>query len=405
MTNSDKPQTASASNARNLVVCLDGTTNEPETGVTNVARMFDVAEKSGRQLTYYDPGVGTMGASAAITPWGKALTRAAGVVAGYGVRDNIEEAYAWLVHQYRQGDRIFVFGFSRGAYTARALTGMLRTVGLLHPDAANMIPYAIKLYTKTEEPRDRRKKPRSEEKEKEAKKAFWKLRRDFHDRFGNPDFPNPFDTSRIQVQFLGVWDTVKFVGWLNLKARIEVARWPFTANLDNVATARHALAIDERRRPFAEYRFKHSAVADSDGRFQELWFAGVHGDIGGQNRADDRLPDIAFSWMAAEAVGEGFVLNATRYKHLVGVKLGQQLPADRALGVIRPNSRWWLLAQGWRHRPVRPDDTLHPSVLYRIANTQDAENPYRPTNVPDNLLPSVPAEGRRCRLFSRTKGG
>jgi uncharacterized protein (DUF2235 family) len=395
MSNHDTTQTVIVENARNLVVCLDGTTNEPETGFTNVARMFDVAEKSARQLTYYDPGVGTIGAQAAITPWGKALTRAAGMVAGYGIRDNIEEAYTWLAHQYRVGDRIFVFGFSRGAYTARALTGMLRTVGLLHPDADNMVPYAVKLYAKSGKMPDPGKKP--DAKAKQAEKAFWKLRRDFRERFGNSDFPNAFDTQHKQVQFLGVWDTVKFVGWLNLKARIEVARWPFTANLDNVATARHALAIDERRRPFAEYRFRADAVKKSAGRFQELWFAGVHGDVGGQNRDDDKLPDIAFSWMVKQAVAEGFAVDAKRYRRLVGVDICEELPAERALGLIRPNSRWWLLAGGRPRRRIRPHDVLHPSVLYRVGATNEADKPYRPKNIPAELLASVPAKRLFCR--------
>jgi uncharacterized protein (DUF2235 family) len=112
---------------RNLVVCLDGTSNEPETGATNVARIYDLSIKDADQLVYYDPGVGTMGARSATTPVGQALTRAAGLVVGYGVRDNIAEAYTWLMNHYRAGDRVMVFGFSRGAYTALALTGMLRT--------------------------------------------------------------------------------------------------------------------------------------------------------------------------------------------------------------------------------------------------------------------------------------
>ena len=120
MANSDAASSAEQTSERNLVVCLDGTTNEPETGFTNVARLFNIAEKSPRQLVYYDPGVGTMGAPGAITAWGKTLTRLAGIVAGYGIRDNLQQAYTWLAHQYRFGDRIFVFGFSRGAYTARA---------------------------------------------------------------------------------------------------------------------------------------------------------------------------------------------------------------------------------------------------------------------------------------------
>jgi T6SS, Phospholipase effector Tle1-like, catalytic domain len=108
---------------RNLVVCLDGTNNGPETGATNVARIFDIAQKNDDQLAYYDPGVGTMGARGAVTRLGQAATRVAGLVAGGGIKDNIEEAYVWLSQRYQKGDQIYVFGFSRGAYTARALPG------------------------------------------------------------------------------------------------------------------------------------------------------------------------------------------------------------------------------------------------------------------------------------------
>jgi uncharacterized protein (DUF2235 family) len=134
--------------SRNLVVCLDGTRNEPETGPTNVTRLYDLAVKDDRQLVYYDPGVGTMGARGATTRAGRWLTRAGGLVLGHGVRENVEEAYSFLMRAYQPGDRIFIFGFSRGAYTARALTGMLRTVGLLRPGAENLVPYAMKLYAK-----------------------------------------------------------------------------------------------------------------------------------------------------------------------------------------------------------------------------------------------------------------
>lgn len=276
-----------------------------------------------------------------------------------------------------------MFGFSRGAYTARALTGMLRTVGLLHADADNLAPYAIKLYAKSGKMPDPAQLPDANA--KRVEKEFWKLRNDFRERFGNPDFPNPFDPRRKQVHFLGVWDTVKFVGWLNLKAQIEVARWPFTANLANVATARHALAIDERRRPFSEYRFDAHAVTASEGQFQELWFAGVHGDIGGQNRNDDKLPDIAFSWMVKEAVAQGLAVNAKRYRHLVGVDIDDDLPADRALGAIVPNSWWWWLAGGWHLRSIQPDDKLHPSVLYRVEATTNDSVPYLPKNLRERL--------------------
>jgi uncharacterized protein (DUF2235 family) len=104
---------------RNLVICLDGTNNEPEHGATNVARLYDVAVKDENQLVYYDPGVGTMGARGAVTQIGKALTRVAGLVIGYGIKDNIEEAYTWLSRNYQAGDRIFVSA-SPAAPTPRA---------------------------------------------------------------------------------------------------------------------------------------------------------------------------------------------------------------------------------------------------------------------------------------------
>jgi uncharacterized protein (DUF2235 family) len=87
-----------------------------------------------------------MGARGAVTQLGQALTRVSGLVTGYGIKDNVEEAYTWLSRHYRLGDRIYVFGFSRGAYTARALTGMVTTVGLQRPGTENLAPYALKLY-------------------------------------------------------------------------------------------------------------------------------------------------------------------------------------------------------------------------------------------------------------------
>jgi uncharacterized protein (DUF2235 family) len=357
---------------RNLVVCLDGTSNEPEHGATNVARIYDLAEKSDAQLVYYDPGVGTMGARGAVTQLGQALTRIAGLVAGLGIKDNIEEAYTWLSRNYQPGDQIYVFGFSRGAYTARALTGMLRTVGLLRPGTENLVPYAVKLYAQSGKS-PARPGVEPDAKTKAAEDEFWRVRREFRKKFGNPEFPDPFDTGLHQVRFLGVWDTVKSVGWLNLKARIEMARWPFTRKITNVQTARHAMAIDERRRPYEEYRFDESPVTAADGRYQEMWFAGVHSDVGGQFPDDHGLSDIALSWMAKEADANGFLVDKQRYKNLLKSAFEDELTDDRALGRIHDSGKAWWLAGGWRKRPVLPDDALHPSVQHRIEQTG-----YRP---------------------------
>jgi len=382
---------------RNLVICLDGTNNEPETGVTNVARLYEVAVKSRDQLVYYDPGVGTMGARGAVTASGRKLTRFAGLVAGFGVKDNIEEAYTWLADHYRLGDRVYVFGFSRGAYTARALTGMLRTVGLLRPGASNLTPYALKLYAQTKganspraavPPELRGAKSAdqpSEAAETDAEKAFWKMRDSFTDRFGNPDFPHAFDRQHPQVHFLGVWDTVKSVGWLNWKARIQQARWPFTARITNVGIARHAMAIDETRFTFPVYRFDGDAVRAAGGRYREQWFAGVHSDVGGQYDDDHGLADVAFAWIVDEAKDAGLLVDDKALGRVLQRRHGTRLD-ERALGLIHRNGWYWWFLGGWRARRIQTGDELHESVWRRIdTGGQDAKGrPYHPA-LPDGL--------------------
>jgi uncharacterized protein (DUF2235 family) len=351
--------------ARSVVICLDGTRNEPERGLSNVARLYDVVLKSPDQAVYYDPGVGTMGARGAVTRVGKALTRTAGLVMGHGVRDNIAEAYRFLADTYERGDRIYVFGFSRGAYTARALVGMLRTVGLLRPGTGNLDPYALKLYTQSGK----------EGATAEDEKEFWAERSRFNDAFGNPEFPSRFAP---QVAFLGIWDTVKSIGWLNWRARYQQARWPFTRNVSNVACGRHALAIDERRRYYAAYRFDSEEVAKGD-RLREAWFAGVHSDVGGTFVDDHRLADISLAWMVGEAHAKGLLIDDARYKRTIGIPFGTALPDDYCLGSIHHNGLpWAVMGAGWKsRRPIAVGDEIHPSVERRIELTRDDPDPYR----------------------------
>lgn len=352
---------------RNLVVCLDGTRNEPETGATNVVRLFEIATKDDAQRVYYDPGVGTMGARSAATRAGKALTQVWGLVLGHGIKENIEEAYRFLMNAYRADDRIFIFGFSRGAYTALALAGMLRTVGLLRPGSDNLVPYALKLYAQG-----------GDENQTEAEeREFWKLRTRFTTTFGNPEFPNPF--RRHQIEYLGIWDAVKSVGWLNWRAKIEEARWPFTRKVPNVRLARHSMAIDENRRHYAEYRFDRADVAKPGSRLREMWFAGVHSDVGGVFPDDHALSDIALQWIIEGALDAGLVVDGRVYKKNVGASLGDEVPPEKALGKIHSNPwPWAIVGLGWRRRKIRATDEIHPSVRQRIAATTDAAAPYRP---------------------------
>lgn len=352
--------------ARNLVVCLDGTRNEPETGTTNVIRVFGIAAKDDNQLVYYDPGVGTLGARSATTRAGKTLTRINGLLMGHGVKENVEEAFRFLMHNYRSGDRIFIFGFSRGAYTALALTGMLRTVGLLRPEADNLVPYATKLYARSGE----------EDHTRAEEDAFWQLRTWFNSSFGNPDFPDRFGR---QIHFLGIWDAVKAVGWLNWRAKFQEARWPFTRKVPNVRHGRHALAIDERRRHYPEYRFDRHEVRKPGGRLREMWFAGVHSDVGGTFRDDHRLSDLALKWMLDEAIEVDLRIDAGAYKEHLGIAPGEELPDEHSLGKIHRNGFGWaVLGFGWLRRLIQRGDEVHPSVYTRIAATKGVADAYEP---------------------------
>jgi uncharacterized protein (DUF2235 family) len=131
---------------RNLVICCDGTSNRFGERNTNVVRVVQCLARSESQLAYYDPGVGTIPAAGALTWLQHRLSTLAGLAFGAGLERNVEEAYCWLMDWWEPEDRVFLFGFSRGAYTVRILAGMLHTVGLLEKGAYNLVPYAFDLY-------------------------------------------------------------------------------------------------------------------------------------------------------------------------------------------------------------------------------------------------------------------
>ena len=129
---------------KNIIVCCDGTGNEYGTNNTNVVIAYALAEESAQQCRYYDPGVGTGG-------WvyeedAGTLRAAMDQATGHGLRKNVEDAYRFLMQAYEDDDRVYLFGFSRGAFTVRSLAGMLHRCGLLRPTAANLVEYASKLY-------------------------------------------------------------------------------------------------------------------------------------------------------------------------------------------------------------------------------------------------------------------
>ena len=339
--------------SKNIVICLDGTNNQLRAAVnTNVVRLFAMLDLDNPdvQVGYYDPGVGTFSSPAAWTPVARTLSQFAGLMFGAGLRQNLGEAYCYLMSVYEPQDRIFVFGFSRGAYTARALTGMLDVFGIFRPGSENLVPYAVSEYAKQQ------KRKNSVDKARTQGKEFFQGLRMYAKTHAVTLSGGRKDHG--PVHFVGLWDTVKAAGHIGRQLR-----WPYTRQLPHALTVRHAVSIDEKRRSFAEYLVyspdPHHLLVSKDQDLMEVWFAGVHSDVGGMFATGTRLSDIPLKWMADEAVAHGLLVR--RYAYRDASKLSGVDPA----GPIHEMSGWWrLLGPGGR---VIPEGAkIHASVEDRI---------------------------------------
>ena len=253
---------------KRIVLCADGTWNSPETDtpthVMRLARGIAPTDAAGnKQVVFYDWGIGSDG------------DRLKGGLTGSGIDRNIMDCYRFLVHNYEDGDAIYLFGFSRGAYTIRSLGGFIRNCGVLRRARAARIPEAFELS---------RRRPKSSAPDSPAATAF-RARYAVADRTG--------------IHFVGVWDTV---GALGIPApfigTLGEARYLFhdTEPSSIVRHARHAVAIDENRLDFEPALWTDKPGVD----IQQVWFAGVHSDIGG-GYADRGLGDFSAAWMVQEA--------------------------------------------------------------------------------------------------------
>jgi uncharacterized protein (DUF2235 family) len=387
--------------ARNLVVCCDGTSNEFGETNTNVVRLVQVLEQDpGTQLVYYDPGVGTLPEPGLWSKPAQVISKALGLGFGVGLMGNVEEAYAFLMEAWQPGDRVYLFGFSRGAYTVRVLAGMLRQIGLLSQGQRQLIPYASRLYRATPGPGKRGKSS-----------AYWRLCGQFRNTLSRP-VPGR-RTRMFLVHFLGVWDTVSSVGWVwNPK------RYAYTARNDAIAIIRHAIALDERRAFFRQNHFYAIRQETDEGEapeplaqdLEERWFAGSHCDIGGGYAAScGGLWRVAFDWMVDEARAAGLRIDEGRLQR---IRSAPGTGAEPWTDPVNDSLTWkWRLLEFWpkltyddrlKRRVLRaglfhPRRTagavLHESVLRRIH----IDTGYRPDNVPGDLieeivaLPGIPA--------------
>lgn len=342
---------------KNLVICFDGTWNTPDQeqnevpAPTNVVRLYNAIASMAQdviQETYYHPGVGTEGGL---------LSRSAGGMYGLGLSKNIISAYTWLGTRYEAGDKIFLFGFSRGAFTVRSLAGFLARCGLL--DLKNLESsdgFARVEIAYQQGYRDRK---------KNWLRNKWALLA-----------PAP-----LSINFIGVWDTVGALGvpddlaLLNLLDKSE--NWQFhDTHLDeSVNCARHAMAIDECRASFTPTPWTDpatGAILSNNDRVQQLWFPGVHADVGG-GYAECGLSDIALKWMIDEASNKGLAFRT---------ELVSQLQPN-SLGVLHDSVRGVFKALRTRPRnvPCLLDKTsFHPSAIDRHKVPPITQTPYHVTN-------------------------
>lgn len=351
---------------KNIVICCDGTNNQFSGDQTNVIRTHKVARRTADQVSYYDCGVGTMPEPWRDNPLSRTYSLVAGLAFGDGFEDNIEDAYRFLMSKYEPGDRIYLFGFSRGAFTARALAAVLHSVGLLHPGMENMIRYALK---------------------------YWK--QDFGPNTPGGRSCGDFKKSLARecpVHFIGVWDTVSSVGYIN-----QFKTFPYTLKNPEVACVRHAVAIDERRNCFRQnLMFKAHETQD----IKNVWFAGVHSDVGGgYPAAEAGLAKVAFEWMMREAIAKKMQIDEVvlqRELHQIGSppnpcadqheslksfwKPVELIPMRRYNWDTKQKEWRWTFGQprNMERDATKPEVYLHQSVIDRLNDRSD----YRPANCP-----------------------
>ncbi len=359
---------------KNIIVCCDGTDNQFSGDHTNVIRAFKVADGLPGQACYYDPGVGTLPLKGFVTNVGEKWSVMTGLAFGAGLIEDVQEAYQYLMAEYEEGDVIYLFGFSRGAFTVRALAGMINAVGLLYPDCDQLVPYATN---------------------------YWRKHRGENSPGGRICAEFKATMARnCPIHFVGVWDTVSSVGFFNLFRNVET--FPFTYRNPGVAHVRHAVSIDERRCFFRQNLMGRWDPAQD---IKNVWFAGVHSDVGGGYAPDESgLAKLPFEWMMVEAGNLEFKVDRgdTTAGYFHELSLGQ--PPDPCGKLHRSLEGVWYGAEilpmrrySFRDRKYhlrfnlgRPRDvdvsrglpgvSIHESVLNRM----DADPSYRPPNLPNS---------------------
>ncbi len=321
--------------SKRIAYCADGTW-DTSSKHTNVYKLYKALTVSADQMPFYDDGVGSMGLP---------IERLAGGAFGTGLWQKIKDGYTRIAHVYEQDDPIYIFGFSRGAYTARSVAGMIAACGLPTKNFSNdLVDTAFKAY------------------------------RDKDDRarllatLKNCSMYDP------KITMIGVWETVGALGIPSVLGLVDPIVYGFldTSLHPNVLNAYHALAIDERRFEFPATLWT-SAPAPGQ-TIEQVWFCGVHSDVGGGEPDDiegaTALSDISLGWMMNKASALGLQIDPEIQKTYT-------LPLDPKYALDKLHESWTPLWGFPRRRMIEKNAFLADSVTIRCQH----DNSWRPQNL------------------------
>jgi uncharacterized protein (DUF2235 family) len=319
---------------KRIIFCADGTWDEPGKS-TNVYKIYKAMTVSSDQVPYYDDGVGSDGLL---------VQKLAGGAFGAGLYQKIKDGYTKLAHAYEQGDEIFLFGFSRGAYTARCLAGMVAVCGLPTADFTDaVVDTAFEAY---------RNKDQRPTLLAELNKTC-----------------NLYDAKLTMV---GVWDTVGSLGIPAIFGGVSPVLYGFldTSLHPDVLNAYHALAIDERRAEFPATLWNSPAPGQT---LEQVWFCGVHCDVGGSYPDDSdgsALSDLTLAWMMQKAAALGVEFDAATLSKY-------SLPMDAKYALDTKHESWNPLWTFPRRRSIAANSSIADSVYIRAQH----DSSYRPGNL------------------------
>lgn len=329
--------------SKNIVVFCDGTNQKGGVGYnTNVYKLFNMIEdRTSNQIAYYDPGIGTD------------FKKISGSLFGRGFSKNILECYQFIFENFEAGDKIYLFGFSRGAATVRSLSNFIHLFGILPKSRVDLIKEAFSIYKKNN-------------REKNAL-----------------NFIQKHHTMWCSIEFVGVWDTVAALGLPSkglsfLLEKMFAHKFHSYTLSKSINFARHALSIDDERKTFHPTLWnpiKNDAAQD---KLKQVWFAGVHTDVGGGYK-EDALSDISLKWMINEATLKGLIIfhKSKNYKNLMkrtpnpnGLMHNQQKGFVGKM--FKRKQRTW-------NKETHGEPIIHKSVLQRTKSSDNQDSPiYKP---------------------------